>query len=130
MLELPRRDEGEGSQGRANRAQGDDLPRKPRWQGHARQLPHLRLQEQGHDHPGTTFSHSITREGRKCRDCHGTKIVRDLASNTFVPVRWENGKATNIEGVIPVLEGMAWNVPFLTMRTGSGFRLSTRPSPC
>jgi hypothetical protein len=76
-----------------------------------------------------TFSHSITREGRKCRDCHGTKIVRDLASNTFVPVRWENGKATNVQGVIPVLEGMKWNVPYLNYENGKWVPIETPVEP-
>ncbi|HVN30992.1 MAG TPA: hypothetical protein VMT45_03315 [Thermoanaerobaculaceae bacterium] len=60
-----------------------------------------------------TFSHSITRAGRKCRECHGTKNVRDISAGTFTPVRWENGRVTNVQGVIPVLEGMRWDVPFL-----------------
>jgi len=76
-----------------------------------------------------TFSHSITREGRQCRDCHGTKIVRDLASNTFVPVRWENGKAINVEGVIPVLEGMKWNVPYLNYENGKWVPIANPGEP-
>jgi hypothetical protein len=64
------------------------------------------------------FSHSIAKQGRTCADCHGSQIVRDIVGGTFVPVRWENGRASNVKGVIPVVEGMKWNVPFLDYRDG------------
>jgi hypothetical protein len=65
-----------------------------------------------------SFSHSITKQGRRCADCHGSQIVRDIAGGTFVPVRWENGRASNVKGVIPVIDGMTWNVPFLDYSDG------------
>ncbi len=75
-----------------------------------------------------TFSHSIAKKGRACGDCHGSQIVRDIAADTFVPVRWENGKASNVKGVIPVVEGMRWNVPFLDYKDGTWTPLAN-PGP-
>jgi hypothetical protein len=65
-----------------------------------------------------TFPHSIARDGRKCPDCHGSQIVRDIGAGSFVPVRWENGRVTNVRGVIPVLGGMKWNIPYLNYDNG------------
>lgn len=76
-----------------------------------------------------TFSHSITREGRKCRDCHGTKIVRAVVSNSLVPAWWENGEVKNLQGVIPVLEGMKWNVPYLNYESGKWVLIANPAEP-
>jgi hypothetical protein len=75
------------------------------------------------------FSHSISKEGRKCRECHGTTIVRDVASNTLVPVRWDKGEVTNVQGVIPVLEGMKWNVPYLNYENGKWLPIANPAEP-
>jgi hypothetical protein len=76
-----------------------------------------------------TFSHSITREGRKCRECHGTKIVQDIKDGTFTPVRRENGEVTNVQGVIPILEGMKWNVPCLNYEESKWIPLASPAEP-
>jgi hypothetical protein len=60
-----------------------------------------------------SFPHSVKKEGRKCAECHDTPIVRDIKAGTFVPFRWEDGRIKSIEGVIPVLEGMRWDLVFL-----------------
>jgi hypothetical protein len=76
-----------------------------------------------------TFSHSITREGRRCQDCHGTQIVRAVVSNSLVPAWWENGQVKNLRGVIPVLEKMTWNLPYLNYEDGKWFPIANPVEP-
>jgi len=59
------------------------------------------------------FSHSTGKEGRKCGECHDSKIVRDMNKNKFKLVKWENGGMKNVEGVIPVLDGFKWDLVYL-----------------
>jgi hypothetical protein len=50
------------------------------------------------------MSHSVMKEGRACNDCHGTETMQ-CASKGKVELLWlENGKMTNLKGVIPVAE--------------------------
>ncbi len=60
-----------------------------------------------------SFPHSIKKEGRRCAECHDTPIVRDIKAGRLVPFRWEDGRVKNVEGVIPVLDGMKWDLVFL-----------------
>ncbi len=60
-----------------------------------------------------SFSHSIKKEGRKCQECHNSKIIKDIKDDKFNLVKWEKDEMKNIEGVIPVLEGMKWNLVYL-----------------
>jgi hypothetical protein len=60
-----------------------------------------------------TFGHTITKKAKKCEECHATKIVQDIKKNKFKMARWEKGKLKNTEGVIPVLDGMKWDLVFL-----------------
>ena len=59
------------------------------------------------------FPHSIKKQGRACGECHGTAIVRDVKQGVFAPFAWKDGDVVSVEGVIPVVEGMKWNVVFL-----------------
>jgi hypothetical protein len=65
---------------------------------------------------GRSFSHSVTKQGRACAECHGTKIVADVADNRFRFMTWENGGIKNVQGVIPVVDGVRWNAVFLDRR--------------
>ena len=65
-----------------------------------------------------TFLHSTVRKGRTCAECHDTAIVRDTVAGTFVPVTWADGKAANVKGVIPVVDPLAWKLPFLGLTDG------------
>jgi hypothetical protein len=60
-----------------------------------------------------SFPHSIQKGGRQCRECHDTKIVQEIKKGTFRFVRWENNTIRNIEGVIPVLDGMKGDLMYL-----------------
>lgn len=63
-----------------------------------------------------SFGHSIRKEGRRCPECHGSPTVRAIAGDRFVAASWKKGKLTNAKGVIPVLDGMTWRIPYLTRR--------------
>ena len=45
------------------------------------------------------------------------------------PARWESGQVTNVQGVIPVLEGMKWNVPYLNYEEGKWVPLQNPAEP-
>lgn len=75
------------------------------------------------------FSHSIKKDGKKCADCHGSQIVKDIAVNKFRLTRWENNEMKGAEGVIPVLEGFNWNLVYLNWIDSSWTRIENPPEP-
>ena len=76
-----------------------------------------------------TFTHSIKREGRSCADCHGTTIVKQLAADSLVPAKLEDGKITSLVGVVPVADGMTWRLPFLDRAGDSWIPLAGAEPP-
>lgn len=60
-----------------------------------------------------SFPHQVMKQGRACGDCHATAAVRAAADASFTPVRWRDGQLDAMRGVIPVVEGTAWNLPLL-----------------
>ncbi len=66
-----------------------------------------------------TFAHSIVKQGRTCADCHDSAIVRAIAAGTFRPVTWANGSTAATPGVIPVVDPLAWGLPFFDRRDGA-----------
>jgi hypothetical protein len=60
-----------------------------------------------------TFSHAIMEEGRACQACHATSIVRQVKEGVLELLSWRDGDAVSPEGVVPVVEGMKWNLAFL-----------------
>lgn len=60
-----------------------------------------------------SFPHSVKKEGRKCPECHGTENVREAGSGGLVLAKWEDGRLKGAQGVIPVVDGMRWNLAFL-----------------
>jgi hypothetical protein len=54
-------------------------------------------------------SHSIMKEGRKCKDCHDTEVLREIQQGTL-KLTWlgEKEMVKNIQGVIPVVEGVKY----------------------
>jgi hypothetical protein len=60
-----------------------------------------------------TYAHKISKAGRTCADCHGAATVRAAAAGTLAISHFAAGKLTTAKGIIPVFEGMTWNVAFL-----------------
>ncbi len=75
------------------------------------------------------FSHLIMKEGRRCGDCHGSQLVREMGSGSFRPVVWEEAGLRNARGVIPVLEGFDWKFVFLNYADGKWSTIARPAKP-
>ena len=75
------------------------------------------------------FSHSIRKEGRTCVECHGSGLVRSVADGSLQLARFEGGTLKGAEGVIPLVEGMRWDLPFLDYVDGSWTPLAPAGEP-
>jgi hypothetical protein len=78
---------------------------------------------------GPSFPHLIMKEGRNCGECHATPIIQDMKKGQLIPIRFENGKINNIQGIIPVLEGWDWNFVFLNYENGNWVPLDNPAEP-
>jgi hypothetical protein len=58
------------------------------------------------------------KQGRKCGDCHGNPILRQIKSGTYKPVEWQGGELKTAGGIVPVLDGYNWNFVFLNYSKG------------
>lgn len=67
---------------------------------------------------GPTFTHSIAKQGRTCADCHDTATVRGIAGGTFTLATWAEGTLTGARGVVPVVDPLAWRLPFFDRKNG------------
>jgi hypothetical protein len=76
-----------------------------------------------------TFPHMIKKEGRTCGECHDTQIIRDMEGKKFRLVEWVGGEIRNVKGVIPVLEGMNWDLVFLGKENGKWVPLQNPEPP-
>ena len=65
-----------------------------------------------------SFSHLVMKQGRKCGDCHGNPILRQIKSGTYKPVEWQGGELKTAGGIVPVLDGYNWNFVFLNYSKG------------
>lgn len=65
-----------------------------------------------------SFSHFVMKEGRKCKECHDTQIIKDIKMNKFKPVVFEEGQLKNVNGIIPVLENLKWDLVYLNYKEG------------
>lgn len=76
-----------------------------------------------------SFPHFVMKEGRKCEECHDTQIIEDIKKNKFYPIAFENGELKNVNGVIPVLEGMKWNFVYLNYDGGKWIPIENPAEP-
>jgi hypothetical protein len=75
-----------------------------------------------------SFSHAVAKQGRACPECHATQIIKDIRKKTFRPLTWTEAGLKNVSGVIPVLDGLDWNFPFLDFEQGK-WALLQNPGP-
>ncbi len=74
-------------------------------------------------------SHSIMGEGRTCTQCHASDIVQQVR-NGSVRLTWmEQGEVKNIQGVIPVTDGVRWNLVFQDYQDGKWIQIKNAPAP-
>ena len=52
-----------------------------------------------------------------------------MKKNTFKPFWWGKDTVMNVQGVIPVLEGMKWNIVYLTRKDGKWMPLEKPEEP-
>jgi hypothetical protein len=64
------------------------------------------------------MSHAVTKEGRKCDDCHGTDTMKQ-AQKGKIKLTWlSNGKLENLKGVIPVLDNVDYECSYQDFKAG------------
>ena len=49
------------------------------------------------------------KQGRKCGDCHGTEIVKQVQKGKLNLTWLENNELKNLKGVIPVVDGVTYD---------------------
>jgi hypothetical protein len=59
------------------------------------------------------FPHTIVKKGRSCPECHATDLVRGVKKGSLELFAWRDGKPVTPEGVVPIIEGMKWNLTYL-----------------
>jgi hypothetical protein len=65
------------------------------------------------------MSHSISKEGRRCHDCHGTKVMRQVQKEKKIRLTWtEDGKVVNLKAVIPVARGVEYECAYFDLKDG------------
>lgn len=75
------------------------------------------------------YSHSVSKEGKKCEDCHANTNVEEIEKGTINLTWLENGKVENIKGVIPVVEGVNYNSVFQNFENGNWIPISNPLPP-
>ena len=76
-----------------------------------------------------TSPHAIVRQGRQCEACHATDIVRRVKKGSLELFAWRGGKAESPKGVIPIIDGMKWNVAYLGKKDGTWVPLADAEDP-
>jgi hypothetical protein len=74
-------------------------------------------------------SHSIMKEGRRCQDCHGTEIVKQVQNGKLRLTWLENNELKNVKGVIPVAEGVVYDCAYQDFKDGKWIPIENAPSP-
>ena len=56
------------------------------------------------------FTHSVSKEGRNCDDCHGINTVKQIQKGQKVKVNtYKNGKFESLKGIVPTVPGsLVW----------------------
>jgi len=74
------------------------------------------------------FSHSVMKEGRKCDECHGTEIVKQMGENKLKLTWFESGEVKSVKGVIPIVEDKL-EFLFLDYKDGQWIPMAKAPNP-
>jgi hypothetical protein len=64
------------------------------------------------------FSHSVSKAGKKCEECHATANVKGLTKGFIDLTKLEGGKVEQLKGVIPVVDGVQYNSVFQDFADG------------
>jgi hypothetical protein len=74
-------------------------------------------------------SHSIMKQGRKCSECHGTDIVKQVEKGKLKLTWLENNGVKNIKGVIPVVDGVTYECVYQDYKNGKWIPIENAPAP-
>ena len=75
------------------------------------------------------FSHSVSKQGKKCEDCHNNSNVEKINSGTINLTWLENGKVEQVKGVIPVVDGVKYNSVYQNYNNGNWTPIENPPDP-
>jgi hypothetical protein len=75
------------------------------------------------------FSHSVSKEGKKCEDCHANTNVNKVGKGTIDLTWLENDKVEQVKGVIPVVEGVQYNSVYQNFENGKWTPISNPENP-
>lgn len=65
------------------------------------------------------FSHSVSKEGKKCEDCHNTANDKEI-ENGAINLTWlDGGEVKQAKGTIPVVDGVLYNSVFQNYQSGN-----------
>jgi len=64
------------------------------------------------------FSHSVSKEGKKCEECHNTENVKNVNKGRINLTWLEDEKIEQVKGVIPVVDGVQYNSVFQNYESG------------
>ena len=74
-------------------------------------------------------SHSIMRKGRACGECHASEIVRQVRKGEVNLMWLEKGEVKQTKGVIPVADGVRWNIVYQDNQKGKWVPIEDAPAP-
>jgi hypothetical protein len=75
------------------------------------------------------FSHSVSRQGKKCEECHATKSVQTVEEGAINLTWLDNGKVEQTKGVIPVVEGVHYNTVYQDFQNGTWSPIANAQQP-
>ncbi|MEJ2613586.1 MAG: hypothetical protein P8Z35_01385 [Ignavibacteriaceae bacterium] len=75
------------------------------------------------------FSHSVSKEGKKCEDCHNTPNDKEIKKGVINLTWLDSNKVKQIYGVIPVVEGVQYNTVFQNFENGNWTPIANPQAP-
>ncbi|MFC1726691.1 hypothetical protein ACFL4T_13800 [candidate division KSB1 bacterium] len=74
-------------------------------------------------------SHSVMKTGRNCNDCHDNETVKKIQKGSVTLTWLENEKVQNLKGVIPVVDGVKYNLVYQNYHDGKWIPIENPSAP-
>ena len=74
-------------------------------------------------------SHSVMGKGRTCNECHSAKILEDIRKGRVKLTWFQDAKMQNRKGVIPVAEGITWEMVYQDREGGNWVPMANPRQP-
>jgi hypothetical protein len=75
------------------------------------------------------MSHSIMKDGRKCDECHGTEITKQVQKGKIALTWLEKRKVKNLKGAIPVVQGVDYQCVYQDFKGGNWIPINNSAVP-